>query len=58
MLSVDSDHEDVDTRDMSIAVYVLFVLVPDCQFIISHLGFRCGNFFLIAPCPDQCLHLP
>ena len=27
------------------------------NLVFSHLGFWCGNFFLIAPFPDHCLLL-
>ena len=30
-------------------LYVLFVLVPNCQFSLSHLGFWNGTFILVAP---------
>ena len=38
--------------------YVLFALVPDCQFSLSDLWFWSGTFVLIAPFPDHCLLLP
>ena len=38
--------------------YVLFALVPDCQFSLSDLWFWSGTFILIAPFPDHCLLLP
>ena len=28
------------------------------SLVFSHLGFRCGNLFLIAPFPDLCLLVP
>ena len=27
------------------------------NIVLTHLGFWCGNFFLIAPFPDNCLIL-
>ena len=38
--------------------YVLFALVPDCQFSLSDLWFWSGTFVLIVPFPDHCLLLP
>ena len=36
------------------AVHSAYYIV---NLVISHLGFRSGNFFLIAPFPDGCLLL-
>ena len=41
-----------------IAAHSAYDIVPNCQFVFSHLGFWSGNFFLIAPFPGHCLLVP